>query len=202
MLTLYIITAIVGGAMVLISAFAGGHDTDADVDHSLDHAHDIDSSFDSDHGGDHDADHAGPWLPFFSMRFWTFLLGTFGVTGTALSLLTDTPSPIVLTWAIALGLVMGLAVSFLMRALKLTSADSSVAQNDFLGVEALVTVPIRGALMGRVRVNVKGEDLDLHATSQGEDTHSEGDKVVIVEMVDGKAKVVPREDLFGKETQW
>ena len=198
MLTLYIITAIVGGALVLISALAGGHDADADVDHDFDHDADVDH--DADHG--HDGDHGDAWLPFFSMRFWTFLLATFGVTGTALTLLTSAPAPTVLAWSIALGLIMGLTVSFLMRALKLAAADSSVAQSDFLGIEGRVTVPIRGALMGSVRVNVKGEELDLHATAQDEAVFSEGDRVVIVEMADGRARVVPREDVFGKESQW
>ena len=196
MLTLYIITAIVGGAMVLISALAGGHDADADVDHDFDHDTDVDQD------AGHDVDHGGTWLPFFSMRFWTFLLATFGVTGTALSLMSDTPSATVLAWSIALGLIMGLAVSFLMRALKLASANSSVSQSDLLGMEAFVTVPIRGGLMGRVRCNVKGEDLDLHATTDEESILGEGEKVVIVEMADGKARVIPREDVFGKETQW
>lgn len=196
MLTLYIITAVVGGALVLISAFAGGHDMETGVDHDFDH----DADHDSDHA--HDATHDVSWMPFFSMRFWTFLIATYGVTGTALTLMTDTPGPVVLGWSIALGLVTGLAVFFLMQALKLASADSTVNATDFLGMEALVTVPIRGALMGSVRVSVKGESLDLHATSQDEAMLGEGDKVVIVEMENGQARVVPREEMFGKETQW
>lgn len=202
MLTLYIVTAIAGGALVLASAVFGGQDVD--TDHDFTHDVDMHADADADSGVDHDqdVDHGGPWLPFFSMRFWTFSLATFGLTGTLLTLMTDTFAPTVLTWAIALGLVMGLSVSILMRTLKFASADSSVSQSDLLGIEAQVTVPIRGALMGRVRCNVKGESLDLLATAESEASIEEGSKVVIVEMTDGRARVVPREDVFGKETQW
>ncbi|MCO5295253.1 MAG: hypothetical protein M9921_00180 [Fimbriimonadaceae bacterium] len=199
MLTLYIVTAIVGGAMVLVSALMGGHDADTDHDftHDADVHVEVDSDTDSDAGADHGGDHAGPWLPFFSLRFWTYLLAAFGLTGVLLTWLTDTPQPTVLTWSIAMGLVVGLAVSYLMLVLKRIGVDSSISSSDMLGIEARVTVPIRGALMGRVRCNVKGEALDVFATSDEDRVFEEGQSVVIVEMVGDKARVVSREDVFG-----
>lgn len=197
MLTLYIVTAIVGGAMVLISALAGGHD--ADTEHEISHDADVHVDADSDAGSEHDhgGDHAGPWLPFFSLRFWTYLAAAFGLTGVLLTWLTDAPQPTVLAWSVALGLVVGLAVSYLMFVLRRIGADSSISTSDMLGIEARVTVPIRGALMGRVRCNVKGENLDVFATADSDRVFEEGQSVVIVEMNGDKARVVSREDVFG-----
>jgi membrane protein implicated in regulation of membrane protease activity len=145
----------------------------------------------------HDTDHDGPWLPFFSLRFWTYLAAAFGSTGLLLSWLTDLPSAATLPWALATGLFVGLAVSVLMHQLRRMGADSSVGSSDFLGLEARVTAPIRAASMGRVRCSVKGEQMDVLATSDLDRDFEDGETVVIVEMIDGRARVLPREDVFG-----
>ncbi len=190
MLTLYIVSAIAGGVLVLLSAFLG--DQDHEVDHDLGHDADMHIEADS-----HDTDHDGPWLPFFSLRFWTYLSAAFGFTGLLLTWLTDLPSGAALLWALATGLFMGLSVSILLHQLRRMGSDSSVHSSDLLGLEARVTAPIRSASLGKVRCTVKGEQLDVLATSDLERDFEDGETVVIVEMIDGRARVLPREDVFG-----
>lgn len=186
MLTLYIVSAIAGGVLVLLSAFMGDHD------HEMDH--DADAHLEAD---GHDTDHDGPWLPFFSLRFWTYLIAAFGFTGLLLTWLSDLPQQSAFLWALATGLFVGLSVSMLMHQLRKMGSDSSVHTSDLLGLEARVTAPIRASSMGRVRCNVKGEQLDVLATSELDRVFEDGETVVIVEMIDGRARVLPREDVFG-----
>lgn len=186
MLTLYIISAIAGGVLVLVSAFLGDHD------HDMDHDSDVHVEAEG-----HDSDHEGPWLPFFSLRFWTYLAAAFGFTGLLLTWLTDLNSGSTLLWSLATGLFVGLAVSLLMNQLRRMGADSSVQTSDLLGLEARVTAPIRGTTLGKVRCNVKGEQLDVLASTDMDRVFEDGETVVIVEMIDGRARVLPREDVFG-----
>ncbi len=93
MLTVYLITAVVGGAFVLLSAFGGSHDDfDHDADFDSDAGFESDAGLDADFGADADHGelvHADVWLPFLSMRFWTYFLTFFGVTGMLLDELFD-----------------------------------------------------------------------------------------------------------------
>ena len=86
MLPIYLVTLIVGGVLVLVSVFLGDSDTDADVAADID----VDADLDLAAGADVDADGSldvglidalQAWLPFTSMRFWTFFAAFFGLTG-------------------------------------------------------------------------------------------------------------------------
>ena len=81
-----------GGVLIVASIVLG--DTDTDVDLDVDADVDLDVGLDGDQDalivlkdpGDAVAD-AGIWLPFFSLRFWTFALAGFGASGLLLHLL-------------------------------------------------------------------------------------------------------------------
>jgi membrane protein implicated in regulation of membrane protease activity len=190
MLTLYICGAILGGILIGASAFIGGHDADHDVDHDVDHS--------LDHGHDHDV-HGDFWLPFLSLRFWTYGLMVFGVVGLLLTWLTNVSTASGAVLSIASGLVAGTGVAYLMRSLRGSDSDSLAREQDLLGVEAKVLVPIRGETSGKVRVNVKGELIDLVASTTEETPLDVGDSVLVVGIDGGKASVIRRETFFGEK---
>ena len=117
-----------GGLFVAASVFFGDHDTDsdadfdADLDTDFDADLDIDADIDVDVDADIDVDadhsiadivHAGGdaahdalWLPFFSLRFWTFSLASFGLTGTLLQLLIGVTA-VVLPASLVTGMAVG-----------------------------------------------------------------------------------------------
>lgn len=187
MLLVYVVSAIVAGVLVLFSLFGGDHD----------HEFDADADADADLGG-HDVGH-GIWLPFFSLRFYTYFFAGFGFTGLLLHYLTQTPA-IVGAWISAgVGLAIGFIVSILMRLLRVTETTTSSTDKDVLGKEATVLVAIRGSNPGRIRCSVKGDIIDFLATSELPETIDVGANVVVVAMDNGRAQVVTRESIFEEE---
>ncbi|MEQ1820940.1 MAG: NfeD family protein [Fimbriimonadaceae bacterium] len=180
MLPIYIILGVAGGGLALASAFLGGHDHDGDVSH------------DHDHHGEGDA---GMWLPFLSLRFWTYGLMVFGLCGWLLTIEGSNPAPSILMISIITGVVMGTAVSYLMRILKRMQVDSNTNSADLLGMSALVTVPIRSNLEGKVRATVKGDLLDFLARSNDEREFASGEEVVIVAVENDRVRVIAKSEL-------
>ncbi|MES1228478.1 MAG: NfeD family protein [Armatimonadota bacterium] len=185
MFLVYTVSAIVAGVMVLLSLFGADHGSDHEVHVELHHD-----------GADHDSGQ-GHWLPFFSLRFYTYFFAGFGTTGLLLTLLTKT-TPIAIGWiAAVVGLVAGLAVSIVVRLLKLSETTTSSKDNDVLGKEAEVLVAIRGTVPGRIRCSVKGDLIDfLAVTEEGQDIEA-GTPVVVVLMENGRAHVARRDAIFG-----
>lgn len=187
MLTAYIVTAVIGGVLILVSLFGG-----ADHDHSFDH--DSGVSGDAHHGHDFHA-----WLPFFSLRFWTYLFLGFGLTGILLTLLTNVSSAFGTVISISVGLICGLAIAYTMRFLQLSETTSMASEKDLVGAEAKVLVPLHSDHPGKIRANVKGELIDLVALSDGKESIEAGEQVMIVELEGDRAKVVRRSMFFGEE---
>lgn len=196
MLAIYIVAAIVGGGLLLASALTGGHGHDAD--HDFSHDHDVASH---DASTDHDASHeAGTdwamWLPFLSLRFWTYALATFGLIGWSSEALTTTPSPTILMVSIIAGVVIGSAVATVMRYLMRANFDSAARSADLLGVTGKVTVPVQSAAEGKVRLTVKGDTIDFLALSNDDRSFPSGEEVVVVAVENDRLRVIPRSDLF------
>lgn len=194
MLNFYIVAGLVGGLLILVSLFGASHGHDGDGHVEFD-AHGHESG--SDHVGAHDGGHDGPWIPFFSVRFWTYFMMAFGLCGLLLSRWIGTPEPIAAYMSGGTGLLVGLMVSYGMRALSRQDLDSSVSHKELMGKEAQVLVAIRPGQMGRVRLSLKGEILDVLAV--GDDTTSieAGEAAIIVDMEGDRVKVVSRESVFG-----
>jgi membrane protein implicated in regulation of membrane protease activity len=196
MLAFYILMGLVGGGLILLSAF-GGHD------HAVDHAG---ADFDGDLAGGHDLhiepSHHGDvpasdiWLPFLSLRFWTYFAALTGVLGTLLTLLTELSPPIIAILSFGIGAVSGLSVAYAIRYLQLSESDSSVSGTDLLGADARVTVPIRPGSEGKIRCTVKGETIDLLAVSDGDATLPVGADVVIVALEGATARVEPKGNMW------
>lgn len=199
MLTLYIFSAIIGGGLILLSAFGGGdHEHGADTEHDIsvhDMSHDFDAGHEAD-AGDHETGHEGPWIPFLSLRFWTYFFGIFGATGLLLTNLTSSVEPIIGMVSGGTGFISGLAAAALVRWISKNEADSTARDSDLLGLRAKVTVPIRDQQLGRIRTTVKGELLDILATAEEMKALPEGTEVVIVGMDNGRASVMPLDTLL------
>jgi membrane protein implicated in regulation of membrane protease activity len=188
MLVLYVITGIIGLGLIILSALGGfGAEADFDADASVDFdshveidaSHDFDSGHDFDHG--HDLTHgADIWLPFFSLRFWTYLLGGFGGFGLLLSLIGVNQEPIRLISAIIAGLITGLSAAYAMRYFQRNNLNSSISDKDFLGAAARVTVSPSENNPGKVRLFLKDETIDVLALPLEGHTITSGDEVVVV----------------------
>ncbi|MCU0315648.1 MAG: hypothetical protein MUC92_03545 [Fimbriimonadaceae bacterium] len=204
MQALYIFTAILGGGLILLSALGiGGHghgDADVGSDHEISH----DASHDVSHDVSHDAGHSdsgGPsdlWLPFLSLRFWTYFVGVFGVTGLLLSLFRISVEPITLFVSLGSGLVMGLVAAFVTRFLTTHQISSAATTDDMLGSLAQTTVSLRGTEPGKVRMTLRGDIIDMLAVSDdGKDIVS-GEEVVVVGVDGNKVRVVRTSELLDR----
>ena len=213
MLSVYILSAVFGGSLLLLSALgasgddADGLDTDSDVDGALDFDADVDVDVDVDVDADVevggtamvngavDGADLQSWLPFFSLRFWIYFSATFGLSGAVITYLELTSALITAGLSAGAGTLAGTAMVATVRALKKGEATSLQAL-DFESSEATVSTPIRPGELGKIRTHVRGEWIDLLAETTGRDVIEPGARVIIVEMKDTKAVVVPAETII------
>jgi membrane protein implicated in regulation of membrane protease activity len=197
MITLYLVTAAIGLLLAGLSLLGIAKDADAGVEFDGDVSFDADSDVHIDHEIHHGPDLG--WIPFLSVRFWTYFCAAFGSTGLLLTWLTGTPDPLILTLALAAGLICGTAIAVVVRVLRKSEADSNVSLFEMLGQEAIVTIPIRPGLTGKVRAEYKGEILDLSAVAEEGVTIEYGDRTVIVAVEGHHARVVPLTQLYDEQ---
>lgn len=188
MIAAYIICAIVGGGLMLLSAFFhgdhGGHEADAGTD-----AH-----FESGHADAH------LWIPFLSLRFWTYFLGVFGILGLLLANFSDVPEPARAMTSVATGLGVGLLVAYLMRVAPRFEVDSSAKTEDFLGAIGRVVVAIRPGQEGKIRLNLKGDIIELLALPSNDESLEIGSDAIVVALENDRARVISRSELL-EETE-
>lgn len=181
---------------MLVSLLFGSHDHDSDVSHDVD-AH-VDA--DADHG-DAGAHEAHLWLPFLSLRFWTYFIGTFGFTGLLLTKFTDVPEPLLSWMAAGTGFATGLAVAILMRFARRMESDSGTRTKDLMGQTGRVIVGMRPGHEGKIRCMVKGDIIEFLALPEADETIDAGKEVVIVSVENDRAKVMPLDALSSEVVQ-
>ncbi len=193
---LYLAALIVGLGTIALQLFgAGDHAATADVDVGGDVDVDADADADADaHAGVvHEpavqGDH-GIAPIFLSIRFWTFALMAFGLSGTLMHYLDLAHSAIVLGVAVALGLVSGFGASLTFRALAQAEANSGADSDEAVGQVGKVLVPLGKNARGKVRVEIKGQSVDLIATTD-DDRIDAGQLVLVEEMRESTAHVSP-----------
>jgi membrane protein implicated in regulation of membrane protease activity len=169
-------------------ADTGGHgdfDADADVDLDADLDHDVGA----DSHGVGGVDHLDGFLPIFlSLRFWTFAFAGFGIVGTLLhffNLMDRTWVPLV---AGPFGLGAGFVSGLIFRALARSEVSSGASTKDAIGQVGKVLLPLDRQRRGKVRIEVRGQILDMIATTE-EGPFEAGDTVMVVEMRDDGAHV-------------
>jgi membrane protein implicated in regulation of membrane protease activity len=163
MLWIYIAALLIGAGTLLIQAVMG-HD-DAHVEH------------------DGDAE-----LLFLSPRFWTFLALAFGLSGALLTIFNLAPSLIVLAIAGAAGIASGAFATLVLRALKRGQVSSSSSEHEAIGRIGEVLVPVEKGRVGKVRVALRGQTLDLMAMG-GEHSLTMGTRVIVEDIEGGIARV-------------
>ncbi len=161
MAIVYWTSLLIGGALLLPSLLLGDLEVEADVDVDVDVDADIEAEADS---GDGDGGFA--WL---SVRFWVFFATFFGLTGVALSVAGLGPELTALV-AVGDGLVASLAVSHVVGRLKRQKVSSSVRSIDLVGERGTVLLPLGPNTTGKVRLSLKGRDLEVFATNTSEPT--------------------------------
>ena len=210
MLPIYLGSLALGAVLIGASIIFGDADSDADFDADVD-AGDFGGGLDVDADellimkdpGDAIAG-AGTWLPFLSLRFWTFALAAFGASGTLLHVMGVSGMVAVLT-SLIMGTTIGTGASWVFRQLQLTQVSGNVGMFDVQGKEATVLLAVGPEKMGKVRVLLDGQMVDLPATTQAEDTIQRDEKALVVHVEDGVAHITPVP--FGynsmvKENEW
>jgi len=197
LIPLYVISALVGGGLVALSMFGG--DVDADVDVDVDVDADIDAHASGASTGDVNALAVGRrWNPLLSFKFWSFSVAFFGIMGLTLSFVTGIAAPIAAAIAALVGASSGAGASGLFHYLKHDEVDSSTSSEDFIGSEAVVLLPLARGAMGKVRITLGARQVDLLATSDDE-AFARGDRVAVIEMSDGRARVVRADRLISRD---
>jgi hypothetical protein len=190
----YITALILGGILLGASLLLGG-EMDADADLDVDADVDLDADADVDAGdADADAHAAAPgfgdvWLPFTSLRFWVFFLAFFGLTGTLLSVLGLADRWTILVAALVMGSGLGIGAASAIHKLKAQTVGEVAGERDYEGLEGTVLLPVTATHPGKVRLNVRGQAVDLPArTTEGE--LDIGTPVLVVEWQQGELDVV------------
>ena len=187
---LYIGALVFGGVLLGSSILLGGHD-DADVD-GVDFDKDIDFDADKDLDLDVDGDVGIFWI-FRSLRFWTFFLAFFGLTGVLFEAFALASELVTMGAAVGMGALVGVAGATAIRKLMNDETAEAAHEGNFIGKSAKVVVPVQPGGVGKVRVEIKGQTVDVLATTDGEAITSE-DEVLIVEMEGTRAKVARVDD--------
>ena len=179
MLVVYILSALAGGILVAASALLGGGDHDT---------HFGDTDFQGIDG--HDGVHSDVYLPFLSLRFWTYFAACFGITGWLLTAFTSTGPTMVAIIAAATGFIAGFATHVVMRLFKQGEADSGILVEHLVGKEGRVLVGISDGHEGKIRIEVKGELVDILAFTEEDVQLKPGDSALVVAIENGRANVV------------
>jgi len=208
----YLGALVLGGVLIGASIVMGGGDADLDADHDLDFDADVDADVDVDADFDVDADadidldgdvevgqdvdhfvegDAGGWLPFLSLRFWTFALMSFGLTGTLSQLLLDVARPVELGTSLAVGLAIGWAAAWAFRTLKRNTVTGQTQLTGLRGTEAIVLLPVGPDKTGKIRALVDGQAVDLMARTRDDALMARKEPVLVVSIDDGVAVVTP-----------
>ncbi len=118
----------------------------------------------------------------FSTSFWSFALAGFGLSGLLLQLFQgSTSSLFTLPLALLLGAGLGWAAAAALRFLARRDANTVVQANDFIGREAVVTLPITATQRGFVELSVRGSLLRRAARSASRPL-ARGERVVILRL--------------------
>lgn len=179
MLTVYLASLAFGGVMLAASFLGGdGHDVgDGDVgadgpDHDVgpSHAHD---------GTDQHAGYAG-LVPFLSLRFWVFALTFFGLAGTVLGglgLLGATATAVV---AGGVGVGTGYGASRIFQALAQKPVGLLPEAETHVGSEGKLLLPVGKGQRGKLRLDMRGAQVDMIAETESDEALPAGTTVLVV----------------------
>lgn len=213
MLPWYLGSFLLGGTLIGASIVLGGGDdldadvdidvdVDVDVDVDADFELEVDADADADLDADADADgvDTGAWLPFLSLRFWTFALMAFGLTGALAHLLVSVSLPVEVGASAMTGLGVGWGAAWAFRKLKQSDISGDTTLQGLEGTEAVVVLPVSPGGTGKVRAIIDGHAVDLLARTSDDAVLPRKEPVLIVTVTDGVAVVTPLRRLPAPES--
>ncbi|MDI3284355.1 NfeD family protein [Polyangium sp. 15x6] len=127
---------------------------------------------------------------FLSLRFWVFTLLGFGMSGSLLHLFALAGPVVIFVLAATSGLSSGLFAQLAFRFVSQGSASTSADVTHAGGSVGRVLVPVGKDKVGKIRIVLKGQSVDILARSDGEEI-ARGDHV-LVEDVEGDVARVSR----------
>ena len=126
-----------------------------------------------------------------SLRFWSFALTFFGLTGLVLGdlglLCSDEHVSLL---AIAVGLAAGLLAILMIRRLANSETNSASDERDFVGKVGKVLVPISTDNLGKIRITLRSGAVDVLASTDESEPFTVGEAALIIHMNDTTAVVV------------
>ena len=167
----YAIALVLGGGTVLLQVLAGGDHHIGTADASL------------------DAHHAPTGPGILSTRSVTFAAFGFGLVGAVLHVLRLASPGAVLALAVVSGVVAGLVAGLAFRALGHPGASGEAGFHEAKGQRARVLVPCAREQRGKIRARIKGQLVDMMATTD-EAQIAAGREVLIIEVKGDVAHVV------------
>lgn len=124
-----------------------------------------------------------------SLRFWTFFLAFFGLTGVALKTLGIVDSDLVAAFvAVGMGGAIGYGATWAFRVLDRRDSNSVASEDDLVGKSGRVLVAVGPGTLGKLRVQAKGATVDLLAKSDDE-SFAVDDEATIIEMDETIARI-------------
>jgi membrane protein implicated in regulation of membrane protease activity len=208
MLVLYTVALGVGGTLLAASLILGGdhdhdHDggVDLDKDFHLDVDSDVDADVDADADADGDADVSGDhgavdvvltWFPILSLRFWTFFMAFFGLTGTTIELLDLSSSTVAAITSSVVGYLAGMSIVTVMRRLQKQVVDSNVRESDYIGATGVVMLPVSQNKTGKIRLHMKGRMVELMARTEEEGSFEIKDEVMVYGLTEDGQAIITR----------
>jgi membrane protein implicated in regulation of membrane protease activity len=182
---LYLFALILGGVLVLASILLGGQgETDADADAGLDK----DLPVLDGHAGDISG--VDVFWAFRSIRFWTFFLAFFGMTGLVLDGLGLVGSSVVAAiLATGMGAASGFVAAGLMRWLGRDESGHIASSSDYVGKTVRVLLPVGRDRVGKVRLELRGASVDVLATTDEEGPITSEEEAIIIEMDGPRARI-------------
>ena len=200
MLGLYLGAMVFGAVLIGVTLFFGSHDFDADTDLDVDLDHDLDMDVDADLGAVHgdavfgpdglaeDLDASNLWLPFTSMRFYTFFTFAFGLGGTIMTWF-GVPSILTLGISAVVGFVLGWLAAWSFRKLYRDTVTGDVGVQRFVGQEARVLLPVRLERRGKIVLDSPMGQIELPAETGDDRSFSPGDRVLVAHIDEGVANI-------------
>jgi len=178
---LYVLALILGGGLLLVQLLGGGHHDGMDHFGGADHLG----------GADHHPSQ-GPGL--LSTRSLTYGLFAFGFAGASLYLLRLTGPWAALAIAAAAGVAATLGVGSTLRAVGDPAASGEAALDEARGRSGRVLLPLTRDRPGKIRVQIKGQTVDLLATTASGELPAGAD-VVVVDVRGDVAEVVAAKEV-------
>jgi membrane protein implicated in regulation of membrane protease activity len=170
------------------AAHGDGHDGGHGAAHA---AHDAMGVGAGHHSGSDGLDSGVPtallWL--MSIQLWTYLLAFGGLTGLLLRTVAKVGEPVAGLSALGVGLFTAFSARAVMRKMSVTTESGTLQEERMVGSRATVLIPAPAGGVGKIRLEVSGQTIDLIARPSDGGPLAEGIDVTIIDIRDGQAEV-------------